>query len=116
MALVAVSREDRFDLAFEINLSLWRFPRGAPFLRRRAGNRRSHSVNQDRQEENTDQAFEDSTHTSPAGMLFIAVSISGSDHKRALVKPTFGAKIVHGSGRCKSGSVQVASAPDFAID
>src|SRR5262245_16234068 len=116
MALVAVSSEDRFDLAFEVNPSLRHCPRGAPFLRRRAGNRRSHFVNDDRQEENTDRAFEDSTHTSPAGMLFIAVSISESDHKRALVKPTFAAKIVHGSGRCKSGLVQVASAPDFAID
>jgi len=43
-------------------------------------------------------------------MLFIAVSISESDHKKALVKPTFDAKIVHGSGRCKSGSVQGAAA------
>jgi hypothetical protein len=29
-------------------------------------------------------------------MSFIAVSISESDHKRALVKPAFAAKIVHG--------------------
>jgi len=43
-------------------------------------------------------------------MLFIAVSISESDHKRALVKPTFYAKIVYGSGRCKSGSAQWAVA------
>src|SRR5215471_13261900 len=107
MALVAVSREDRLDLAFEVNPSLRPCPRGAPFLRRRAGNRRSHSVNDDRQEKNTDRAFEDSTHTSPAGMMFIAVSISESDHKRVLVKPTFAAKIVHRSGRCKSGSVHV---------
>src|SRR5215510_132155 len=101
MALVAVSREDRLDLMFEVNPSLRPCPRGAPFLRRRAGNRRSHSVNDDRYEENTDRAFEDSAHTSPPGMLFIAVSISESDHKRELVKPTFAAKIVHRLDRCK---------------
>src|SRR4030095_11595327 len=109
MALVAVSREDRLDLSFEVNPLSRPCPRGAPFLRRRAGNRRSHSVYKDREEDDTDRAFEDSTHTPPAGMLIIAVSISGYDNKRALLKPTFAAKIVQGSGRCKSGSVQCAA-------
>src|SRR5215813_11516684 len=49
-------------------------------------------------------------------MLFIAVSISESDHKKALVKPTFDAKIVHGSGRCKPGSVQRVAVPNRVPD
>src|SRR5262245_40145013 len=35
-------------------------------------------------------------------MSFVVFPISESDHKRALVKPAFASKIVHGSGRCKS--------------
>src|SRR5262249_3277041 len=38
----------------------------------------------------------------PAGMSLVVFPISESDHERALVKPAFAAKIVHGSGRCKS--------------
>src|SRR5262249_9665529 len=98
MALVTVSREDPLNLAFEIDLPSQLCLSATFVLRGGVGNQRRQSVNDDCGEEKTNQAFKRSTHTSPAGILFVLISINQSDHERALVKPTFAAKIVHGSG------------------